>query len=153
MSAELPPVRHQVTVPLSVEQAFALFVDDMASWWPFKSHSCAGEDACAVQFEPRLGGAVDEITRGGQRHRWGTLTAWEPPRHLAMTWHPAQAPEQATQLSLHFAAVDGGCRIELQHGGWSARGADAAPVRDNYHQGWAHVLGRYAATAAQRGRP
>jgi hypothetical protein len=151
MSADLPPVQHTLEVPLAVEQAFALFVDDMASWWPFSSHSCAGDEACAVHFEPRVGGSVTELTRSGQRHPWGTLTAWAPPTHLAMTWHPAQAPEQATQLTVRFAAVEGGCRIHLLHGGWSACGAEAAPVRDNYHQGWALVLGLYAAAAAKRG--
>ena len=152
MTAELPPVVHEVTVPLTVEQAFALFVEQMALWWPFKSHSCAGEAACAVHFEPRLGGAVEEITRSGQRHPWGRLTDWNPPQGFAMTWHPAQDPAQATQLSVQFApAAGGGCRIHLRHGGWSARGADAAPVRDNYHQGWAFVLGLYAAAAAAKG--
>lgn len=148
MSAEPAAVEHRIQVPLSVQQAFELFVHDMARWWPFASHSCGGDDATDVSFEPRVGGAVTEHTRSGATHAWGRLTAWDPPAHFAMTWHPAQAPQLATQLSVRFTAADSGCLVDLRHDGWGVRGADAAPVRDNYQQGWALVLGRYAAAAA-----
>ena len=146
---ELPPVTHCIVVPLPPAQAFDLFTAGIARWWPFRSHSCAGDDALDVQFEPHVGGAVTEVDRQGRRHPWGVLTAWSPPHHFAMTWHPAQAPEMATALSVRFSAVEGGCEVALEHGGWSVRGADAGPVRGSYEQGWALVLGRYAGQAAK----
>lgn len=149
MSTVPDPVRHRLQVPLSVQQAFDLFVHDMARWWPFKSHSCAADQACDVHFVPRVGGAVTELTRSGARHPWGTLTDWDPPSHFAMTWHPAQSAHLATRLSVRFSSSEGGCLIELQHDGWAARDAGAGTVRDEYQQGWAHVLGLFAAAAAQ----
>ena len=143
------PVVHCLSVPLAPEQAFDLFVRQIARWWPFASHSCGGDDAVDVQFEPRVGGAVTELTRSGARHPWGTLTAWEPPAHFAMTWHPAQPAGRATRLSVRFEADPGGCRVELVHGGWEARGADAAEVRDGYQEGWALVLARYRQCAEE----
>jgi hypothetical protein len=141
-------VVHRIEVVLSVEQAFELFVNGMARWWPFAGHSCGGDDACGVRFEPRVGGTVTELTRSGAEHPWGRLTAWQPPAHFAMTWHPAQDAERATRLSVRFSAVAGGCAVELRHDGWAVRGDQAVPIRDNYDQGWAMALGRYAAAAA-----
>jgi hypothetical protein len=149
---ELPPVKQCIVVPLPPSQAFDLFTAGIARWWPFRSHSCAGDDALDVQFEPHVGGAVTEVDRQGRRHPWGQLTTWAPPHHFAMTWHPAQAPELATALSVRFRAVDGGCEVALEHGGWAVRGDDADPVRRNYEQGWALVLGRYAGQAAMKGQ-
>ncbi|MFO1330360.1 MAG: SRPBCC domain-containing protein [Rubrivivax sp.] len=147
-----PPVVHRLSVPLDPAQAFDLFVHQIARWWPFAGHSCAGDDACDVRFEPRVGGAVTELTRSGLHHPWGTLTAWDPPAHFAMTWHPAQPQAHATQLWVRFVAEPGGCRIELVHDGWAARGEAAVPVRDGYHEGWLLVLGRYRRWAEENTR-
>ena len=73
---ELPPVKHCIVVPMPPAQAFDLFTAGIARWWPFRSHSCAGDDALDVQFEPHVGGAVTEVDRQGRRHAWGVLTAW-----------------------------------------------------------------------------
>lgn len=148
-AAEPAAVTHRIEVSLGVEQAFALFTQGLSRWWPLRSHSCAGEDALDVVLEPRVGGAVTEITRQGEHHLWGTLTAWQPPSHFAMTWHPAQPGELATHLTVRFTATASGCAVDLRHDGWEVRGAAAAPVRDEYQHGWALVLGRYAAAAAK----
>jgi len=81
------------------------------------------------------------------RHAWGVLTAWEPPLHFAMAWHPGQSPDRATALSVRFLAVEGGCEVALEHSGWSACGDDAAAARNSYDEGWVYVIGRYARAA------
>jgi uncharacterized protein YndB with AHSA1/START domain len=146
---DLPPVRHRIVVPLAPDDAFALFTAGIARWWPFNSHSCSGDAALDVEFEARVGGAVTEVARDGDRHSWGTLTAWEPPHRLAMTWHPAQTAAHATLLTVRFGAVEGGCAITIEHGGWSARGDTADADRKAYEQGWVFVLGRYADAARE----
>lgn len=143
-------VVHHIDVPLPPALAFDLFVHQLARWWPLRSHSCGGDDACAVEVEPRVGGAVTELTRSGQRHPWGTLTAWQPPQHFAMRWHPGQPSAQATLLSVRFRAAGDGCVVELQHDGWQARD-DAAAARDNYQRGWALVLDQYLRAARDGG--
>lgn len=149
MNAELAAVTLRLQVPLTPAQAFDLFTRGIDRWWPFRGHSCAGEHAHTVRFEERVGGAVTEIAKDGARHPWGSVTAWQPPLHFAMTWHPAQPVEQATHLSVRFEATEGGCTIELRHDGWGARGARAGPVRDGYQQGWGQVLGHFAAAAQE----
>jgi len=142
-----PPVVQRIVVPLAPDDAFELFTAGIARWWPFRGHSCAGDDALDVLFEPRVGGAVTEVTRDGTRHPWGRLTAWAPGEHFAMTWHPAQPAERATALSVRFTPVGGGCEVALEHGGWLVRGDGADQLRRNYDEGWALVLGRLADAA------
>lgn len=153
MSEDPPPVLQRIVVPLTPREAFDLFVTGIARWWPFRTHSCAGEDAVDVQFETFVGGAVTEVDRHGRRHPWGRLTAWSPPAFFAMTWHPAQDARAATALSVRFSAVEGGCEVVLEHGGWGARGDAAGEARDSYQRGWVQVLGRYAEQASKGSRP
>jgi hypothetical protein len=147
----LPPVEQRLVVKLAPIDAFALFTDGLARWWPFQGHSCSGEPV-GVEFERRVGGTVTEVGRDGSRHAWGRLTVWDPPHGFAMTWHPGQSPDLATQLAVSFAAVAGGCELHLVHGGWEAHGDNAQAMRGNYDQGWGWVLGHYVELAGDAGR-
>lgn len=142
-------VTHRVDVAMPPPQAFDLFVRGTARWWPFKGHSCGGNDAADVHFEEHVVGAVTEITRQGDRHHWGTLLIWQPPHRLVMTWHPGQDAARATRLELRFEASLTGCVLHLCHDGWAARGVDAEEVRGGYQQGWAVVLQRWAAQTSK----
>ena len=139
------PVRKTVQVRLAPADAFDLFTRQMSRWWPLARYSCGGADAERVEFDLRAGGQVVEHTKSGQRHVWGTVSAWEPPQRFAMTWHPAHAPEEATHLLVEFAALaGGGTEVRLTHDGWETRGQQA---RDSYDGGWNAVLALYAVLA------
>jgi len=98
--ARVPAVVKSIVVRLRPEQAFELFTAGLSRWWPLKTHSCAGVDALRVDIEPRVGGQVLEQARNGTQAPWGTVLAWDPPRHFAMTWHPAAGPAEATRLEV-----------------------------------------------------
>ena len=98
----LPAVQHQVHVQLAPAAAFELFTRGIARWWPFRGHSCFGDEAADVVFEPRIGGAVTEVARDGARMAWGTLTEWSPPDGFAMRWFPGLDDSEATTLSVRF---------------------------------------------------
>ncbi|MBI5276827.1 MAG: SRPBCC domain-containing protein [Burkholderiales bacterium] len=144
----MPPVDHTVNVPLPPADAFALFTQEMPKWWPLSTHSCGGDDANGVTFEPRVGGRVMEQTRTGRQHPWGTLLEWDPPRVLAMRWHPGQPEEQATLLRVTFTARDRSTDVRIVHEGWEVRGESAAAVRQEYEKGWPLVMGQFAGVAA-----
>lgn len=146
------PVRHELDLPLSAADAFALFTQDMARWWPLEGHSCSGESAQQVLFEPRVGGSVVEVAADGKRHPWGALSAWEPPHRFVMTWHPAQEPAMATRLEVCFEDTADGCRLRLTHDGWEVRGDEAPRIRDGYREGWKAVLGCLSAEVSNRER-
>lgn len=139
----LPPLQHRVQVRLAPAAAFELFTSQMARWWPFRGHSCFGDNAADVVFEPRVGGAVTEVARDGERMAWGVLTEWSPPDAFAMRWYPGLDAAEATTLRVSFVAVAGGTEVGVHHAGWEARGAAAAAKRDQYDSGWPATLAAF----------
>jgi hypothetical protein len=148
--ALLEPVCHAVDVALPVDDAFALFTSGLARWWPLGSHSCSRDRGAAVRFGAGVGAQVVEVAPDGRTHPWGSVTRWEPPHGFTMSWHPGQDAAQATRLEVRFEPTASGCRVDIRHDGWAARGAKAAEVRGHYERGWVHVLGCFADGAAAR---
>lgn len=140
----IPPLRRSITVPWSPEAAFRRFTAEIASWWPLKTHSVGQENAETVVFEGRVGGRVFEKTKGGGECTWGTITAWEPPRRLAFTWHPGKPPETSQDVEVRFVPEGSGTRLELTHTGWERLGKAAKGARRAYPLGWTYVLRLWA---------
>lgn len=143
-AAGLPPVVKIVTVKAPPEQAFRRFTAEMATWWPLRSHSLGQADAQTVLMEGRVGGRIVERIKGGGEAVWGTLTAWDPPRRVAFTWHPGQDPATAQDVEVVFSAEGDRTRVELTHRGFERLGAMAKKANRGYSLGWKHVLGLYA---------
>jgi len=144
-ATSIEPVVKELVVPLPRERAFELFTARIAEWWPLSTHSVEGDDAVGCHFEPRVGGRLVETARDGSEHVWGTVTAWEPPGRLALTWHPGRTPATAQDLEITFEPAGAGTRLRLVHSGWEKLGEEARVERDNYDPGWDYVLGRYMA--------
>lgn len=87
------PLVKNVTVKAPPDAAFRRFTAEIGAWWPLGSHSVGGQDAETVTMEGRAGGRIVERIRGGRECVWGTVTAWDPPRRVAFTWHPGRRPE------------------------------------------------------------
>ena len=143
-AAAFPPIRKSVTVSAPPEKAFHRFTAEMASWWPLASHSVGQRDSETIVMEGREGGRIVERIRGGRECVWGTITAWEPPRRVAFTWHPGDDPARAQDVEVRFTAEGTATRVELEHSGFERLGALARRAHRGYPLGWAYVLGRYA---------
>lgn len=141
-------VRSSVQVPLAPPEAFALFTERMAEWWPLATHSVYDEEATGVRMEPGVGGRIVETAGGDRSAIWGTITAWQAPDRVAFTWHPGEDGRIVTNVDVTFTAAEGGTRVDLVHTGWEAKGDRAAALVESYSPGWELVLGRYAAGAA-----
>ena len=145
-AVSVEPVRRNVTVGRSVEEAFALFTEGISTWWPFASHSIGGEDTVAAVFEPHEGGRVYERLADGTQHEWADIVAWDPPNRFLLAWHVN--PERRTEVEVRFVAAGTGTRVELEHRGWDRLNeAVAAESRENYAVGWEFVLGKYESAA------
>jgi uncharacterized protein YndB with AHSA1/START domain len=147
----LEPLRKSVTVALAPTDAFALFTDKIASWWPLHKYSIGAERATSCVVEPRVGGGVYEIRNDGERFPWGEILAWDPPHRFVMTWHPGREPETGQEVEVRFLAAGAGSRVELEHRGWQTLGAAAAETREGYASGWDDVLDAHFRTAAEKG--
>lgn len=138
----LPPIRREVRVHCDADTAFELFTAHLGAWWPVGTHSVFGARA-SVAFED---GVVVE-RHGSDRAVWGTVLRWERPAGFAMTWHPGQGPEQATEVAVSFEPDGDGTLVKLTHSGWE-RLADSAVAREEYDGGWPHVLAGFGQLVA-----
>jgi hypothetical protein len=139
----LPPLVKRVTVPLSVEQAFRRFTEQMATWWPMETHSVGEKDTESVTFEGQVGGRIFETLRSGDTSVWGTVLVWEPFDRVVFTWHPGREPSSAQEVEVRFSAGDDQTEIVLTHRGWETFGDEASQMRNGYDKGWDFVLGRF----------
>jgi uncharacterized protein YndB with AHSA1/START domain len=152
----IEPVRCDVTVPADVGEAFRLFTDEMAAWWPLETHSMASDrdDGTAVRdlvFEGREGGRLYEVADDGTEGTWGRVVTWEPPRRLVLAWKPNLRAEPETEVEITFTPVDGGTRVDLEHRGWERLGPRGPVAAEGYRRGWPYILGeRLAAVASER---
>jgi uncharacterized protein YndB with AHSA1/START domain len=136
-----------VTVALPVEQAFQLYTEGIADWWPYATHSVEKESVETVVLEPSEGGRVYERAKGGVEHLWGTVVTWDPPSRIVHTWYPGRGEQTAQEVEVRFEPVDGGARVELVHTGWETLGDRVMEVFANYDTGWDYVLGKYVERA------
>ncbi len=136
------PVVAEIEVTVVPQEAFAGYTRRMGAWWPLKTHSILEGGADELVVEEAVGGEIYERA-GDARHRWATITAWEPPTRLAYSWqvNPANPP---THVLVEFTETDAGTRVRVTHGGWAALGERADQTRANYADGWPGVLGAFA---------
>lgn len=137
---------------LSAEEAFNLFVYDLALWWPVATHSLSATDGALpsdVHITARPGGQIVETLPDGSTSPWGTFTKLTIPENVEIDWHVGELRIDATQLKITFEALNQGSRVVLRHSGWARFGANAPAKRAQYEEGWDHVLlERFAASAA-----
>lgn len=139
--AALTPIRREVIVGADPALAFAVFTDDIGSWWPLAGHSVHGEGSTVAFRDGRL----VESHPGQPDAEWGTVTTWAPPDELAFTWHPGRSDERVSRVQVRFQAVEPGrTLVRLKHSGWEIY-ADPEAARVDYDQGWPLVLDGYRA--------
>jgi uncharacterized protein YndB with AHSA1/START domain len=148
-------VQHGVSVPLPPERAFALFAEELGSWWP-PEYTWSQDTLEEIGIEPRQGGMCFERGPHGFRCDWGRVLAWEPGARLELTWQigpsrdPQPNPDKASVVEVRFGAEgDGGTRVELEHRLFERHGEDGEgyAAAMGSEQGWPYILGRYAAAA------
>jgi uncharacterized protein YndB with AHSA1/START domain len=135
MTESAAPVRKSVTVRASPARAFAIFTDDMDSWWP-RSHHVGKAPLRATLIEGRTGGRCYSQHEDATECDWGTVLVWEPPRRLVLAWQVSATwqsePDLArsSEVEVTFTALDGGLtRVDLEHRHLDRVGANAAAYR------------------------
>lgn len=140
----IAPVEKSLYVPLAPTEAFALFTDQMAEWWPLGTHSISangdGSTAKTVIFEPRLGGRVLETCSDGEIRPWATVTKWTPGERFVLSWYVGRPEDLATTVDVRFQPEGDGTRLLLTHSGFDILGDKGQQNRDGYNGGWDGVL-------------
>jgi uncharacterized protein YndB with AHSA1/START domain len=148
-------VRFAITVDVGIDRAFRAFTERMSAWWPPEHHINAAPMAAAI-LEPRVGGRWYELGTDGSQCEWGVVLAWDPPHHVAVSWHLDgdfrydPATERSSRVDVRFRALDPETtRVELEHSGLDHHGPSWRRLRDGIASpdGWPLHLRRFARAA------
>lgn len=134
--AEGSPAR-SLSTRLQPDEAWQLFCDDLATWWPVArvSLSALTEGALpqVVILDALPGGALREVLFDGSEGTWARVVAADAPNHLAFDWTLGRDDE--ARVTLDIVAEGGGSRLTV-----------AFPDRAAEEM-WDAVLDRFAAAA------
>ncbi|HYH27561.1 MAG TPA: SRPBCC domain-containing protein [Actinomycetota bacterium] len=137
------------------EEAFDLFTQGMAGWWPLETHSRAASEfdgegvrSVGLSFEPRVGGTLVERLSNGLELPWGEVLVWEPPSRFVLAWKPHGRDEPPTELEVSFSERGDETLVELEHRAWERLAKPEA--YESYSDGWGLTLDRFASMVAPR---
>ena len=116
------PIQQSVRVDCSIEDAFRLFTERFAEWWPLALYSMNEDDAETCAIEPWIGGRVFERSWSGEERDWGAVIRWDPPNGLSFTWEPGRARDSRQTVDVDFRVDARGTQVTLVHTGWAAPG-------------------------------
>ena len=123
------PIRQSVHVDCPIEDAFRLFTEGFAEWWPLASCSVSGDEAERCDIEPWVGGKVLERTRSGEEYEWGTVTVWDPPERVEFRSHRDARFDDDQTVTVDFRVEADGTRVTLTHRGWQWAGVATCSSR------------------------
>ncbi|MCY4465435.1 MAG: SRPBCC domain-containing protein [Chloroflexi bacterium] len=143
----MPDIKLERSVPLPAQTAFAVFTEQMDTWWPRQGvfpYSFAPKTTRPqhIRFETRPGGRYYESFADGSELVIGRITLWQPPQSLAYTWRdPTWADDTSIQLA--FSDDDAGARIVYRQNGFAAAGVEW--LIPYYRVGCTQTLAAYVA--------
>ncbi len=150
-------VRASIVVEAPIERAFAVFTEEIGTWWPPEHHILEAELAEMV-FEPREGGHVVDRGVDGSECRWARVLAYDPPRRFVISWdintrwQLETDFEKTSEVEVRFEAEAAGrTRVELEHRNLERHGTGWEQMRDAVGSplGWDGGLRRFA-TAVEK---
>jgi uncharacterized protein YndB with AHSA1/START domain len=146
----IPPVIKTLRVEAPVARAFDVFAGGIDRWWPHGG-SFGKSPLRSVKIEPRQGGNWVETDADGVERVIATVTHWEPPHRLVMTWYAGvsallEDKRNASELEVRFTA-DGpnATQVELTHHKFGAVDAvEGTKIRAAVENGWPMLLKLFA---------
>ena len=121
MSREPSRVLVALRVPCGPVEAFDRFTGEIGQWWrPNGMFQFTEGRTGTLSFEPGQGGRLVETYDDGATFVIGTVTTWQPPGALVLTWrHATFPPERVTELHVTFEATGPAqTRVTVEHYGW-----------------------------------
>ena len=150
-------VSTSVVVDAPVERAFAVFTEDMDSWWP-KEHHVLQAPLERMVFEPEVGGRITDVGTDGSECHWARVLAYEPPHRvvfswdISLQWQIESDPAKTSEVEVTFVA-EGPARtkVVIEHRHIDRHGEGWESMRDAVGSdgGWKVGLGALAQRVAQ----
>jgi len=136
-------IRQSVRVDCPIEDAFRLFTDAFAEWWPLALYSITGDEAETCAIEPWVGGRVFERGRSGEECDWGLVTRWDPPKRLSFAWDPGGTGDGSQTVDVEFDVDADGTQVTLTHEGWEAPGVAVCGLEGDCTAMWMAILTQF----------
>ena len=146
-----------IVVDAPVETAFAVFTQDMDSWWP-KEHHILEAPLARMEFEPRVGGEIYDVGTDGSECHWARVLAYEPPHRVVFSWDITLQWQietdhaRTSEIEVRFLAESPTrTRVELEHRHIDRHGEGWESMRDGVGSdgGWKVGLAAFAERLAQ----
>lgn len=151
-TAENTIVRKSVRVPIAIERAFSIFIEQMETWWP-ATHHIAPHPFQTIIVEPRVGGRWYERDAEGNDCSWGFVRAWDPPHLVTLSWHLQEDwsfdinADHASDIDIRFTSEGSSATlVELTHYNLERHGQNYRDLRDKLDGpgAWVSILEAYA---------
>jgi uncharacterized protein YndB with AHSA1/START domain len=143
-------IRRTGVVDATPEQAFEVFTEGIATWFPYDRLSVEAQDEGrspeTVIFETGPNGRIYERMTNGQEAHWANVTAWEPPNRFVLEWKVNPDDVAPTEVEVRFTPEGNGTRVELEHRGFERLGEAADETHKSYSKGWPTVFQDYVDT-------
>jgi uncharacterized protein YndB with AHSA1/START domain len=137
-------IRRSIHVARPVDVAFKVFTEEMSSWWPLHDgFAYAGDKAKDIIVEGLEGGRFYERATDGQEFDIGTVSVWDPPSRVVVTWSQNNW-DAPTEVEVAFVPDGDGTRVELEHRGWDKVGVTGTEGEAGWADGWDFVLSKYS---------
>jgi uncharacterized protein YndB with AHSA1/START domain len=144
-------VKHQIVVDVSIDRAFAAFVERFGDFKP-PEHNLLGAEITETRFEPAVGGCIYDRAADGSECRWARVLAYEPPDRVVFSWDISPQwqiesdQSNASEVEVRFVAeTPERTRVELEHRNLDRHGPGWESLQEGVDgdQGWPLYLVRY----------
>jgi len=127
----MPDTRVRETVPVSQEEAFDIFVNQINTWWPRHGifpYSFAPKETLPlhIRFDPKEGGRFYEEFQNASEYVIGKITIWDPPDQITYTWKDP-AWKGKTTITVTFTPIDNGTEVTHEQTGFAEAGESELP--------------------------
>jgi len=141
-----------IVVDAPPDRAFAVFTEEMGSWWP-RDHHIIEAPLSHMVFEPKVGGNIYDVGTDGSECRWARVLAYDPPTRvvfswdISLQWQLETDADRTSEVEVRFVAVGADrTRVELEHRHIDRHGDGWEGMRDAVGSsgGWGVGLAAFA---------
>jgi len=159
MSTQTPATSVSATIEVQapIDRAFAVFTQEIGTWWSPDQHILEA-DLAEMVFEPHVGGHIYDRGVDGSECRWSRVLVYDPPKRVVFSWdintqwQIETDVEKTSEVEICFIAEAGDrTRVVLEHRHLDRHGDgwEAMALAVGSPNGWNNGLRLFANAAGQ----
>jgi Activator of Hsp90 ATPase homolog 1-like protein len=105
-------INKSVHLPLSLEQAFELFTNEISLWWPADRRHLNDPNSRLFLLSD---GRFYERASSGAELDLGRVRVWDQPHRIVLDFFMGTDAAHPTEVEIRFVADDSGTRVSVEH--------------------------------------